>query len=99
MAVQIAHAVRIDAAASSVERLWPLVTGDYVLLAAYSPRVPVAVEPTPIDNRNRRCSLRSADGRRKRHCLCADDRQAGRERDTSNHFSHFVTVTKLQFSR
>src|SRR5262245_7309797 len=92
MAVQIAHAVRIDAAAPGVDRLSPLVAGDHVFLAAYPARVSVAVETTPVGNRNCERDPPSSDGSQ-RHRSSAGDQQSRhrRERDTNQYFGHFAT--------
>ena len=91
-AVQIAHAVRIDAAASGVERPLPLVARDHVFLATCPARVPVTVKAAPIGNRNCQRDLPSVDGSKRRR-FCTGDQPSGcrRERDTSFYFSHFAT--------
>ena len=63
--------------------------GDHVFLAAYSPRVPVAVEAAPVGNRNRQSRL-LCPNRRERHRLCGADRQADycREQTQRKNFIH-----------
>ena len=89
VAVQVAHAVRIDAATTRVERLSPSVAGDHVFFAAYSSRVPVAVEPAAVGNRNCQTRLPCPDWR-ERHRLCGTNRQDryGREQTKREYFTH-----------